>query len=406
MSQEVGVLNSINPKQQSWLNRVLRDETTGGMLLLCAAAIALFWANSQWHASYEHFVDFRIGPESLGLDLPVHIWAADGLLAIFFFVAGVELKHEFVTGTLSTPRLAVVPIAAALGGMLASATIFLIANRGTDFSQAWGIPISTDIAFALAVLAVVGRGLPMELRSFLLTLAVVNDLAAITVIAIFYSSSFNVVALFIAAILLIIFGFLQRHGFNNPLVLIVLAFGIWYATLQSGVHATVAGVVMGLLMRVKIRNNEKISPGDKAESFLRPFSAGFCVPAFALVSAGVALSGISLGEAIKQPLTIGVLLGLLVGQPLGITLGAFLTARFTKGALNPNLSWWDVFVVGTLASIGFTVALLINEVTFAGKDSLLASGKFAIVFTNGIAILVSSLAVFIRLRFIHRKTQV
>ncbi len=406
MNQEVGVLNSINPKQQGWLTRVLRDETTGGMLLLCAAAIALLWANSDWHASYEYFVDFRIGPQSLDLDLPIHIWAADGLLAIFFFVAGVELKHEFVTGTLSTPRLAAVPIAAALGGMIASATIFLIANRGTDFSQAWGLPISTDIAFALAVLAVVGRGLPMELRSFLLTLAVVNDLGAITVIALFYSSGFNLLAFFAAAILIIIFGILQRQGFSNPPVFIILAIGIWYATLQSGVHATVAGVVMGLLMRVRLKNNEEVSPGDCAESFLRPFSAGFCVPAFALVSAGVVLSGISLNEVIKQPLTIGVLLGLLIGQPLGITLGAFLTARFTKGALNPNLSWWDVLVVGTLASIGFTVALLINEVTFAGQDSLLASGKFAIVLTNGIAILVSSLAVVLRLRFTRRKTQV
>lgn len=406
MNKKASVLNSINPKQQSWLSRVLRDETTGGMLLLCAAAIALLWANSDWHASYEHFVDFRIGPQSLDLDLPIHIWAADGLLAIFFFVAGVELKHEFVTGTLSTPRLAAVPIAAALGGMITSATIFLIVNRGTDFSQAWGLPISTDIAFALAVLAVVGRGLPTELRSFLLTLAVVNDLGAITVIAIFYSSSFNLPAFVIAVILIIIFGLLQKQGFNNVPAFIILAICIWYATLQSGVHATVAGVVMGLLMRVKSKDNEEVSPGDRAESFLRPFSAGFCVPVFALVSAGVALSGISLGEVIKQPLTIGVLIGLLVGQPLGITLGAFLTARFTKGALNPNLSWWDVFVVGTLASIGFTVALLINEVTFAGQDSLLASGKFAIVLTNGIAILVSSLAVVIRSRSTRKKIQV
>lgn len=406
MNQEVGVLNEVTAKQQRWLVRILRDETAGGVLLLLAAAIALFWANSNWHGSYEHFVDFQIGPQSLELNLPIHIWAADGLLAIFFFVAGVELKHEFVTGTLSTPRLAAVPIAAALGGMIASATIFLIINHGTNVSQAWGLPISTDIAFALAVLAVVGRGLPIELRSFLLTLAVVNDLGAITVIAIFYSSSFNVAAFLIAIILLTIFGLLQRQGFTNLFVFATLALGIWYATLQSGVHATVAGVAMGLLMRVKTKGKEKLSPGDRAESFLRPFSAGFCAPVFALVSAGVVLSGTSLSEVVKQPLTIGVLLGLLIGQPLGVMLGAFLTAQFTKGALNPKLSWWDVLVVGILASIGFTVALLINEVTFAGEDNLLTSGKFAIVFTNGIAILISSLVVVLRLRATRKQIQV
>ena len=405
MNHDVGVLNQVTTKQQKWLWRILRDETVGGMLLLCAAAIALVWANSNWHASYENFIDFKLGPQSLQLNLPFHIWAADGLLAIFFFVAGVELKHEFVSGTLSTPRLAAVPIAAALGGMFASATIFLIVNHGTNISQAWGLPISTDIAFALAVLAVVGRGLPIELRSFLLTLAVVNDLGAISVIAIFYSSNFNAVAFFTAVILLTIFGILQARGFTNAYIFIILALGIWYATFQSGVHATVAGVAMGLLMRVKTRRDETVSPGDRAESILRPVSAVFCAPIFALVSAGVVLTGTAISEVVKQPLTLGVLFGLLIGQPLGVTLGAFLTARFTKGSLNPNLSWWDVLVVGTLASIGFTVALLINEVTFAGEGSLLDSGKFAIVFTNGIAIVVSSVVVIIRLRYMRKRNQ-
>jgi len=354
------------------------------------------------HASYEHLIDYRFGPTSLGLNLPVHIWAADALLAVFFFVAGVELKHEFVSGTLSTPKLAAVPMAAAFGGMLASALIFISINHGTPIAQAWGLPISTDIAFALAVLAVVGRGLPMELRTFLLTLAVVNDLGAISVIAIFYSHGFNAKAFALAVVALVIFGLLQARGVRQPAIYLALASIIWYGTFKSGIHATVAGVAMGLLMRVHAHEGEEVSPADKADDLLRPISAGLCAPLFALVSAGIVFNGLSISSALRSPLTIGVVAGLILGQPLGVVLGAFLTSRFTSAELNPALTMWDVAVVGTLASIGFTVALLINDVTFSQELMQLSSGKFAIVLTNGIAILVSSSAVVLRTRALAR----
>jgi len=389
-------------RQQRWLSRVLRDETVGGVLLLVCAVSALVWANSSMHASYEHLIDYRFGPTSLGLNLPVHIWAADALLAVFFFVAGVELKHEFVSGTLSTPKLAAVPMAAAFGGMLASALIFISINHGTPIAQAWGLPISTDIAFALAVLAVVGRGLPMELRTFLLTLAVVNDLGAISVIAIFYSHGFNAKAFALAVVALVIFGLLQARGVRQPAIYLALASIIWYGTFKSGIHATVAGVAMGLLMRVHAHEGEEVSPADKADDLLRPISAGLCAPLFALVSAGIVFNGLSISSALRSPLTIGVVAGLILGQPLGVVLGAFLTSRFTSAELNPALTMWDVAVVGTLASIGFTVALLINDVTFSQELMQLSSGKFAIVLTNGIAILVSSSAVVLRTRALAR----
>ena len=391
--------------QKRWLKRILRNETVGGVLLLVCAVTALVWANSSAHESYEHFIHYTIGPAALHLDLPLHIWAADGLLAVFFFVAGVELKHEFVSGTLSTPRLAAIPMAAAFGGMLTSGLIFIAINHGTPIAQAWGLPISTDIAFALAVLAVVGRGLPLELRAFLLTLAVVNDLGAITVIAIFYSQGFNAVAFIAACIGIGLFALLQSRGVRIPALYLVLTLVIWYATFRSGIHATVAGVAMGLAMRVERREGETTSPADRADDLLRPFSAGLCAPLFALVSTGIVFQGLAIGEALHNPLTIGVVAGLVIGQPLGVTLGAFLTSRFTKGQLNSALSWWDIFVVGTLASIGFTVALLINDVSFSRNVLQLTSGKFAIVLTNVVAIVISSTAVLLRARAISRSAQ-
>ena len=396
MVHEVDVLNPVPESEQHWLSRALKNETVGGLLLIGAAVFALFWANSNWASSYESLVSFQVGPESLGLHLSLSAWASDFLLAVFFFVIGCELKHEFVLGTLSNPRIAAVPIGGALGGMLVAAAIFLAFNFNTPAQAAWGLPISTDVAFALAVLAIAGQRLPIELRSFLLTLAVVNDLGAILVIAIFYGHGFHLNWFVVAASLLTLFGILQNRKISSVYIFFPLALLAWYAMFRSGIHATIAGVALGLLMRVRKTESESISPCDKAELTLRPFSAGFAVPVFAFLAAGVNVLGTTLAEAISDPLTMGVMCGLILGQPIGVTLGAFLVSRFTSGTLNPALSWWDVVVVGTLASIGFTVALLIAEVTFGSDIELLATSKFAIIFTNLIAISVSVLAISLR----------
>ena len=396
MVHEVDVLNPVPESEQRWLSRALKNETVGGLLLMGAAVFARVWANSNWASSYESLVSFQVGPESLGLHLSLGAWASDFLLAIFFFVIGCELKHEFVLGTLSNPRIAAVPIGAALGGMLVAAAIFLAFNFNTPAQVAWGLPISTDVAFALAVLAIAGQRLPIELRSFLLTLAVVNDLGAILVIAVFYGHGFHLNWFVAAASLLTLFGLLQNRKITSAYIFVPLALLAWYAMFRSGIHATIAGVALGILMRVRKTESEIISPCDKAELTLRPFSAGFAVPVFAFLAAGVNVLGTTLAEAISDPLTMGVMCGLIIGQPIGVTLGAFLVSRFTSGTLNPALSWWDVVVVGTLASIGFTVALLIAEVTFGSDIEMLATSKFAIIFTNLVAITVSVLAISMR----------
>jgi NhaA family Na+:H+ antiporter len=381
--------------ERGWLLRVLRLETVGGLLMLGAAVIALVWANSRWADTYERIISTEIGPEALHLHLPVAVWAADFLLAFFFYLAGVELKHEVQHGTLSRPSQAAVPVVAAIGGMVVPALIYVAFTASLPAERTgWGIPMATDIAFALAVLAIMGRGLPLALRAFLLTLAVVDDLGAITVIAVFYSDKFNL-AYFLGAVVCVAIWWVLQHrrigGIRvGLLVYLPLAMVTWYLTHESGVHATVAGVALGLATRVGTDPGETESPGDRVEHALRPFVAGFAVPLFAFASAGVSLSGgdTGLGEMLTSPVTLGVLVGLLLGKPIGVIGGAWLMARFTRASLNPALRWADLVAVGFLAGIGFTVSLLIAELAFYEEKTLLAEAKLGILSaTLGAAVL-------------------
>lgn len=374
----------------------LRNETTGGVLLIIAAITAIVWANSPFADSYLSLVSTEFG--TTGFSLPLNIWASDFLLAIFFFVVGIELKKEFVQGSLSTFRQAVIPFAAAFGGMIFSALIFTLFNHGSPTAPAWGIPISTDIAFALAILALAGKAMPMALRVFLLTLAVVNDLGAILVIAIFYSHGFHAKTFACALALIVLFGFLQARGITSVALYIPIALACWYFMYESGIHATVAGVALGLCMRVTTGSDEQHSPGDHAEHALHPISAGLCVPLFALMSAGVVLENVHVIDMITNPLTLGVLFGLVVGQPVGVVIGTYFSARLTKQGLPAGLTWADVVVVGTLASIGFTVALLVSEVSFASTPEVLVVAKFALVLTSLVAITSAVTAMKVRSR--------
>ncbi|MYT27192.1 Na+/H+ antiporter NhaA [Streptomyces sp. SID7760] len=345
--------------------RALRTETVGGLVLLAAAMVALVWANTPISGTYEQIRDFHFGIPALGLDLSVEHWTADGLLTIFFLVAGIELKRELVVGELRTPATAALPVVAALCGMAVPAALYLATTGlGGGSAQGWAVPMATDIAFALAVLAVLSTHLPSALRAFLLTLAVVDDLGAILVIAVFFTADLNPAALGGAVAGLVVFYLLQRYRVRGWWWYVPLGLAIWALMYNGGVHATVAGVAMGLILRTTHDQGEKASPGERTEHLLRPVSAGVAVPLFALFAAGVGISAASLGEVFTRPEPLGVVLGLVVGKTVGIFAGTYLAARFTRARLNPDLAWADVLALAVLAGIGFTVALLIGELAF------------------------------------------
>jgi NhaA family Na+:H+ antiporter len=307
---------------------------------------------------------FELGP------LDLEHWAADGALTLFFYIAGLELKREFLVGSLSKPSDAMVPIVAAVFGVVTPALVYVGVNTlagldGNDL-RGWAIPAATDIAFALAVLAVVGSALPTALRTFLLTLAVVDDLVVIVIIAVFYTSELDLRPLALAAVGLAVFALLQKIRGESWLWYVPLAVAIWWLTHESGIHATIAGVAMGLLTRVRLDPGEAKSPAERLEHTLTPLSAGLAVPFFALMSAGVTIEG---GFALlADPIVVGVVAGLVLGKPVGVLTGAWLVTKLTRAELNPEVSWRDLTGVAVLAGVGFTVALLVAELSFTGAE--------------------------------------
>ncbi len=337
---------------------LLRQETLGGVLLIGAAALALLAANLG--DAYADLRDTVVGPSNLHLDLTIGAWASDGLLAIFFFVVGLELKRELVAGDLRDPRRAAVPIVAAVGGMAVPAVIYVLVNLG-GATRGWAVPTATDIAFALAVLAVLSTHLPSGLRTFLLTLAVVDDLLAISIIAVFYTADLDVLWLLAAVVPIAAFAAVVRWR-TTAWLLVPLAALAWACVHESGVHATVAGVVLGFTVPVH-------GAAERLEHVLRPLSAAVAVPVFAFFSAGVAIGGWSgFTDALSDRVTLGVVLGLVAGKTIGVLGATWLMARFTRADLDTDLSWWDVLGLSILAGIGFTVSLLIGELAF-GPDS-------------------------------------
>ncbi|MCZ8381613.1 Na+/H+ antiporter NhaA [Mycobacterium sp. CPCC 205372] len=357
---------------------VLRKETVGGAALLVASVVALVWANSPWSASYAALRDLHVGTDRFGLHLNLTLgtWAADGLLAIFFFVVGLELKREFVAGDLRDPRRAALPIAAAVGGMVVPAAIFVAMTYsvGDGATRGWAIPTATDIAFAVAVLAVISTHLPAALRMFLLTLAVVDDLLAITVIAVFYTEDIKLWALAAAAVPLLVFAVLVQRRVRSWWLLVPLGLATWVLMHESGVHATVAGVLLGFtvpVVRSRAAGGPDAGPGlaEHFEHRIRPLSAGVAIPVFAFFAAGVTIGGLhGLTDALTDPIALGIVLGLVVGKTVGIFGTARILSALTRASLDSALRWVDVFGMAMLAGIGFTVSLLIGDLAY-GDDS-------------------------------------
>ena len=358
----------------------LRVEQVGGLVLLVAAALALVCANTPASEWYDDLRALTFGPESLGARLDVAHWASDGLLALFFFVVGLEVKRELTVGELTDRRSAALPVLAAVGGMVAPALVYLVVAGSTPGAgRGWAVPTATDIAFALAVLAVAGSAAPAGLRLFLLSLAVVDDLGAIALIAVLYTDSLSLLPMAGAAVLLGAYALAQRLRIRTPLLYVPLAAAVWLCVHDSGVHATIAGVALGLLTRVRPDPDEEHSPAERLEHRLQPWSAGLVVPVFAFTAAGVSLSGDALGSALADRAALAVLAGLVLGKLLGVLGAAWLAVRLGVAQLPARVGWVDVAAVAALAGTGFTVSLLLTRLAFDGDASRIESVTLAAV---------------------------
>lgn len=387
-------------RDERWIKDALKDETFAGALLIISALIALIVANSSLSNWYFDFLSQRVEIPFISLNLTVAHWVSDGLLAIFFFIAGLELKHELVHGSLSDRSQAIVPVVAAIAGMAIPVLIFTTLLRGDSPAlEGWAIPMATDIAFALAVLAIAGRKLPTEIRAFLLTVAVVDDLGAISIIAVFYSEKFNFIYLLVTLLLLLLFWLLHRINKAHLLISLPVALLAWWTMYKSGVHATVAGVALALLVPNKPRTDEEISTAERCEAKVHPISVLLVIPLFAFVSAGVDIRGSGVIEGMTSPIASGIILALVIGKFLGIFGATYIFTRFTRASLNENLKWSDVSAIGLLAGIGFTVSLLIVELSYEDSQ-LLESAKIGVLAASVFA----SLLAVILLRIQSRKT--
>lgn len=385
----------------------LRSERVSAALLLTAAALGLLLANLAFGPALLDFKQAHIDLPWLGLDLSIGHWISDGLLAIFFFVVAVELKRELVIGELNSLSKAALPAIAAIGGVVVPALIFIGFTAGTDTIDGWPIPTATDIAFALGVLAVFGTWIPTRVRVFLLALAVLDDLIAILIIAFFFTTDADLASLGFAAIAITAFGFVskimkprsnwilsRRAQWPINLILIVLAALAWYFMYQSGVHATIAGVALGLVMARR--------PGGRAVHALEPYSNGIVLPLFAFSAAMVAIPQVPLNEL--DPAFWGIFVGLPIGKIIGIMVaGGLGTVLLRRRATGTPLTLGDLAVVGALGGIGFTVSLLMNELAFTGLPEVVDEGTLAVLLGSGIAMVFSAVFVSMHSRQYKKK---
>ncbi len=385
--------------------KIIRSERYAAGLLLAAAALGLLLANTSIGPALISALGAHIDIPLLGLDLSTKHWISDGLLAVFFFLVAVELKRELVIGDLNSFSKAALPAFAALGGVIIPAGVYLLITSGSGLSSGWPVPTATDIAFALGVLAVFGRGIPTRVRVFLLALAVLDDLVAILIIAFFFTQDAQLQYIGFAVITATAFGLVSRmlkprspwvlaRRAAWPLVIVLVVLGVltWYFTLLSGVHATIAGVILGLVMaRV---------PAGRAHHLLEPFSNGIVLPLFAFTAAMVAIPQVSIREL--SPAFWGILIALPVGKLLGITLAGGLGSLLARRRDRPALQLPDIMMVACLGGIGFTVSLLMSELAFSQEHSVADEGTLAVLLGSGISIVAAAIFVSLRSRHYRR----
>ncbi|WP_279060282.1 Na+/H+ antiporter NhaA [Mobiluncus curtisii] len=405
----------LSPQQR--FARFVSDDIVGGLILIIAAVLALVFANTPFREGYQAVAQFVPDPglaqaaatdtlsvlQKLHLSMPIEEWARDGILAIFFFTVGLELKEEFTHGALHDPRTAAMPIIAAVFGMAGPALVFVVvtAITGSGAWHGWAIPTATDIAFAVAILQIFGRGLPNGARTFLLTLAVADDLGGIIVIAVFYGSNLNLVFLLPMAACAAWFGLLCRKRKGHWYFLLPLGVLTWYFMLVSGIHATIAGVVLGMVVPADKRDWEVHNMVEQIAMKVNPVSAAFAVPFFAFFAAGVDIVDTPGGalQMLANPVAIAVMLALPFGKLLGISGSVLVMEKFTPLHLEKGVTMGDMVPISLVAGIGFTVALLISHLSFRGDDLLTQAGSIGVVMGTALSIILGAVALQLRLAF-------
>jgi NhaA family Na+:H+ antiporter len=372
----------------------LRTEAAGGVVLLGATVLALVWANLDptGYADFWHH-PVRLGIGDWSLDLDRHGWVNDGVMVVFFFVVGLEIKRELVAGELRDPRTAMLPVLAALGGMLVPAAIYAAWTAGGAGSDGWGIPMATDIAFAVGVLTLLGSRVSPALKLFVLTLAIVDDIGAIVVIAIFYSDGVDLQWL-AGAVMTLVVVVAARRFLSSPLAYLPLALVLWVCTYQSGIHATIAGVVLGLC--TPIRSRAGTTPLTDLEHRLHPVASFGAVPLFALANAGIVITATAIADALASRVTWGVVTGLVVGKVVGVTLATTLGLRLGIGRLPEGMSRREVVGGAALAGIGFTVSLFIAELSL--ENALLDQAKLGVLGASIVATMLATVVLLGRRR--------
>ena len=379
----------------SVVNLLLRDEAISGKILLAAALLALIVVNSPLLNIYESFwhTNLSIGLGEFSLSEDLRHWMNDGLMVIFFLVVGLEIKREMVKGELRNPKKAILPIAAAVGGMIVPVLIYLVFNFGSETARGWGIPVATDIAFAIGVLALIGSRVPSSLKVFLLTLAIVDDLLAILIIAIFYTAQINQAAL-AAAFAIIAMLLVSRKLWPNSIVpYVVLGACLWAALHKSGIHPTIAGALVGFLAPLKAGDLPSIA--ERLETAMIPISTFVVIPLFAFANSGVVFSGISFTSEIN-PILAGTIFGLVLGKPLGVLAVAFLLTKFNIATLPKGVTWGHMLGVGLLAGIGFTVSIFITELAFVSNQQYISAAKVGIIIASVLAAVAGALTLILQ----------
>ena len=406
------------------INEFLHKEASGGILLIICTVIALAWANSPWFESYHHLwhthITINLG-SILDLDYSIHHWINDGLMAIFFFTVGLEIKRELLVGELSSMQKASLPIAGALGGMIVPALLYVIFNSVGQGASGWGIPMATDIAFVVGIMALLGSRVPITLKIFVLALAIADDIGAVLVIAVFYTAEISVTALLIAGVVLLTLIVINKLGTKSLIPYTVLGIVLWLAFLKSGVHATIAGVLLAFTIPASSRFNTKefsdkvknliksfdetgdhwknvlnnaerqhdvhsietscervLTPLQRFEHGLHPWVAFFIIPIFALANAGVTLAGLDIFGALFSPISLGIIIGLFIGKQFGIFVFSYFAVKLKLASLPAEVNWKNLYGAGVLAGIGFTMSLFIAGLAFA-DPALLDLSKIGVL---------------------------